>query len=62
MRRRARHVRKPQKIMAVGASARLVSDIASEHGAFLAGWPVGDQIGRMALLAARGALLGGEMA
>ena len=48
--------------MAVGASARLVSDITSEHGAFLAGWPVGDQIGRMALLAARGALLGGETA
>jgi 3-methyladenine DNA glycosylase Tag len=61
----ARIVRNPQKIMAVRANARFVSDIASEHGSFgrfLAGWPANDQIGLMALLAARGARLGGATA
>jgi len=61
----ARIVRNPQKIMAVRANARFVADIASDHGSFgkfLAGWPVEDQVGLMALLAARGARLGGATA
>jgi len=42
--------------------ASLTGDIAREHGgfgAFLAAWPAEDQVGLMALLAARGARLGG---
>jgi 3-methyladenine DNA glycosylase Tag len=61
----ARIVRNPQKIMAVRANARFVADIASEHGSFgrfLAGWPADDQVGLMALLAARGTRLGGATA
>lgn len=58
----ARIVRNPQKIMSVRANARFVTDVAREHGsfgAFLAGWPAGDQVGLMAFLAARGSRLGG---
>lgn len=58
----ARIVRNPQKIMSVRANARFVADIAREHGsfgAFLAGWPPGDQVGLMKLLADRGSRLGG---
>jgi 3-methyladenine DNA glycosylase Tag len=59
----ARIVRNPQKIMAVRANARFVTDIAEEHGSFgkfLAEWPVGDQVGLLELLGKRGARLGGR--
>ncbi len=59
----ARIVRNPQKIMAVRENARFVADIAAEHGSFgrfLAGWPLDDQVGLLALLARRGARLGGN--
>ncbi len=58
-----RIVRNAQKIMAVRDNARFVSDIAAEHGSFakfLAAWPLDDQIGLLALLARRGARLGGN--
>jgi len=58
-----RIVRNGQKIMAVRDNARFVSDIAAEHGSFarfLAAWPLDDQIGLLALLAKRGARLGGN--
>jgi 3-methyladenine DNA glycosylase Tag len=57
-----RIVRNPQKIMSVRANAQFVADIAREHGGFgrfLAAWPPEDQVGLMALLAARGSRLGG---
>jgi 3-methyladenine DNA glycosylase Tag len=57
-----RIVRNPQKIMSVRANAQLVAEIAREHGSFgrfLAGWAPEDQVGLMALLAARGSRLGG---
>lgn len=59
----ARIVRNPQKIKAVRENARFVADIAAEHGSFgkfLAGWPRDDQVGLLALLARRGARLGGN--
>lgn len=58
-----RIVRNAQKIMAVRENARFISDIAAEHGSFgkfLAGWPLDDEIGLLALLAKRGARLGGN--
>ena len=58
-----RIVRNGQKIMSVAANARFVADISAEHGgfgAFLASWPTADQIGLLALLAKRGARLGGQ--
>jgi 3-methyladenine DNA glycosylase Tag len=58
-----RIVRNPQKIMAVRANARLVADIAAEHGSFggfLAQWPADDQVGLTEMLAKRGARLGGH--
>jgi 3-methyladenine DNA glycosylase Tag len=58
-----RIVRNPQKITAVRENAQFVADIALEHGSFgkfLAGWPAGDQIGLLDLLAKRGARLGGR--
>jgi 3-methyladenine DNA glycosylase Tag len=60
-----RIVRNPQKIMAVRANAQFVVDVARDNGGFgkfLADWPPGDQIGLMALLAARGSRLGGATA
>jgi 3-methyladenine DNA glycosylase Tag len=57
-----RIVRHPQKIQAVRHNARLVLDIAKEHGSFgkfLAQWPANDQIGLIELLGKRGARLGG---
>jgi 3-methyladenine DNA glycosylase Tag len=57
-----RIVRNPQKILAVQANARFVTDTAAEHGSFgkfLAQWPADDQIGLLDLLARRGARLGG---
>jgi 3-methyladenine DNA glycosylase Tag len=60
-----RIVRNPQKIMAVRANAQFVLDVSREHGgfgAFLEAWPREDQIGLMALLAARGSRLGGATA
>jgi 3-methyladenine DNA glycosylase Tag len=59
----ARIVRNPQKIMAVRTNARLVADIAEEHGGFgrfLEQWPAEDQVGLLDLLAKRGARLGGH--
>ena len=56
-----RIVRNPQKIMAVRDNARFVCDMAGEHGSFgkfLVGWPAGDQIGLLEVLAKRGARLG----
>jgi 3-methyladenine DNA glycosylase Tag len=58
-----RIVRNPQKIEAVRHNARLVADIASEHGSFgkfLAQWPADDQVGLLELLSKRGARLGGK--
>lgn len=57
-----RIVRHAAKVMAVRANARFVADIAAEHGgfgAFLAGWPMEDQVGLLDLLAKRGSRLGG---
>ena len=59
----ARIVRNPPKIMAVRGNARLVADIAREHGSFgrfLAAWPITDQIGLLDVLAKRGVRLGGR--
>jgi 3-methyladenine DNA glycosylase Tag len=58
-----RIVRNAQKILAVRANARLVADIAREHGSFgklLAAWPADDEIGLLDLLARRGSRLGGH--
>lgn len=58
-----RIVRNPQKIAAVRANARFITDIAREHGSFgkfLSQWPATDQIGLLDLLAKRGARLGGK--
>jgi 3-methyladenine DNA glycosylase Tag len=56
-------VRNGQKIMSVANNARFIVDIAAEHGSFgrfLAGWPITDQVGLLALLASRGSRLGGN--
>src|SRR5258708_12919707 len=48
-----RIVRNGQKIMAVRANARFISDIAKEHGSFgkfLAAWPATDQVSLLAVL------------
>ena len=58
-----RIVRNAQKIMAVRANARFVTDIAAAHGSFgklLAEWPADDEVGLLELLAKRGARLGGH--
>ncbi len=57
-----RIVRNRAKIMAVRANARLVRDLAAEHGSaarFLADWPAGDAVGLLVTLAKRGSRLGG---
>jgi len=57
-----RIVRNPQKIKAVRDNAVFVLDIAKQHGSFgkfLGGWPAGDQVGLLEVLAKRGARLGG---
>jgi len=59
----ARIVRHGAKIMAVRGNARLVDEIASEHGGFgkfLAEWPSSDLVGLLDLLAKRGERLGGH--
>ncbi len=59
----SRIVRNGQKIMAVEKNARLITDIAGEHGSFgrfLGDWPSADQIGLLDLLAKRGSRLGGN--
>lgn len=56
-----RIVRNGQKIMATVANAGFVADAAREHGgfgAYLANWPVEDQIGLMDELNRRGSRLG----
>jgi 3-methyladenine DNA glycosylase Tag len=58
-----RIVRNPQKIMSVRTNALFVMDLAREHGsaaAFLSSWPIDDQLGLLAVLAKRGARLGGR--
>lgn len=58
----ARIVRNGAKIMSVRHNAVFVQDIAREHGSFgrfLAAWPSSDEVGLLALLAKRGARLGG---
>jgi len=58
-----RIVRNGAKIMAMRENARFVADIAAAHGsfgAFLADWPADDEAGLLALLAKRGAHLGGR--
>jgi 3-methyladenine DNA glycosylase Tag len=58
-----RIVRNGAKIMSVRENATFVRDIAREHGGFgrfLAGWAPSDEIGLLALLAKRGARLGGN--
>ena len=59
----ARIVRHGAKIMAVRGNARLVDEIAREHGSFgkfLADWPASDLVGLLDLLAKRGERLGGH--
>jgi len=59
----ARIVRNGAKIMSVRSNARLVRDIAQEHGSFgklLAKWPSSDEVGLLELLAKRGSRLGGN--
>ncbi|HUB47922.1 MAG TPA: DNA-3-methyladenine glycosylase I [Acetobacteraceae bacterium] len=59
----SRIVRHGAKIMSVAANARLVTEIAAEHGSFgrfLADWPEANQIGLLELLAKRGSRLGGN--
>jgi 3-methyladenine DNA glycosylase Tag len=59
----ARIVRNGAKIGAVRLNARLVQDVAKEHGSFgkfLAGWPSSDEVGLLELLAKRGGRLGGN--
>jgi 3-methyladenine DNA glycosylase Tag len=59
----SRIVRNAQKIMAVRANARFISDVAGKHGSFakfLAAWPSADQVGLLDLLAKQGARLGGR--
>ena len=58
-----RIVRNGQKIMAIAGNAQFIADIAARHGSFgkfLAEWPLDDQIGLTALLAKKGARLGGN--
>jgi 3-methyladenine DNA glycosylase Tag len=57
-----RIVRNGAKIMSVRANARFVCDLAAEHGTaadFIHGWPAGDQVGLLEVLAKRGSRLGG---
>ena len=58
----SRIIRNGAKIMSVRANAAFVAEVSGEHGRFarfLANWPPSDQIGLAALLARRGARLGG---
>ncbi len=58
-----RIVRNGAKIVSVRDNARLVQEIAREHGSFgrfLAQWPSSDQVGLLDLLARRGRRLGGN--
>jgi 3-methyladenine DNA glycosylase Tag len=57
-----RIVRNPQKIKAVRENARLLVELADEHGSagkFFADWPADDIVGLWDLLARRGSRLGG---
>jgi 3-methyladenine DNA glycosylase Tag len=61
--RDARIVRNAAKIQSVRGNARLVREIAKEHGSvgrFLAQWPPSDEVGLLDLLAKRGERLGGN--
>lgn len=58
-----RIVRNFQKILTVPVNARLVVEVAEEHGSFgqfLARWPHHDQVGLLLLLKKQGARLGGN--
>jgi len=57
-----RIVRNGQKIMATIQNAQMIQDVVAEHGsfgAFLADWPVEDQIGLQEFLGKKGSRLGG---
>lgn len=57
-----RIVRNGQKIMATIENAQMIQDVVAEHGsfgAFLADWPVEDQIGLQEFLGKKGSRLGG---
>lgn len=58
-----RIVRNGAKIMSVRDNARLLQEIANDHGSFgrfLANWPSSDEVGLLNLLAKRGSRLGGN--
>jgi len=58
-----RIVRNAAKIMSVRHNASFVTDVSQEHGSFgkfMAGWPSGDEVGLLELLAKRGNRLGGN--
>jgi 3-methyladenine DNA glycosylase Tag len=58
-----RIVRNAAKIMSVRHNASFVTEVSQEQGSFgkfLAGWPSGDEIGLLELLAKRGNRLGGN--
>lgn len=60
--RDARIVRNGAKILSVRANARLVCDLAAEHGSaagFIHAWPADDQQGLLEVLGKRGSRLGG---
>jgi 3-methyladenine DNA glycosylase Tag len=58
-------VRNGAKIRSVQVNARLLLDLASEHGSaarFFAGWPDGDYVGLLDMLKKRGSHFGGDSA
>ncbi|MBZ0335543.1 DNA-3-methyladenine glycosylase I [Marinobacter sp. AL4B] len=60
-----RVVRNLQKIRTVPENARMIMDVAQDHGSFgrfLAEWPHGDQVGLLMYLKRNGARLGGNTA
>jgi len=61
-----RIIRDRAKLQTIPKNARFIVDVAAEHdgsfGAFIAEWPCSDIIGLWALLARRGARLGGRSA
>jgi len=62
----ARIIRDRAKLQTIPKNARFILEVAAEHdggfGAFIADWPVSDIIGLWALMARRGARLGGRSA
>ena len=63
--RDTRIVRNPQKIATVPINARMIVEVAEQHGSFgqfLSAWPSTDQAGLLAFLKKNGARLGGTAA